>query len=1093
MIVTFISECEKNALKKTRRVLDSFADRIGSNTWQTIMTMEGLKAVKKLLRQTASKSSAISCHWIRSRSRTELVWIVGNRDKFNDEGIVPVNRTKKTILDKYKESDWKYLELIKSLTALSALFHDWGKATALFQSKLKPNSKIKGDPIRHEWISCMLLSAFISQNPTTWLERLSRGEIDEKSLLLSLKELRKKESVLKDLPSSAKLILWLIVSHHRLPSYSTSLAEIEDKWQGIEAYSIEDILKKIRQSWGYENRREEKEYQALVERCFEFPNGLLNNASKWLQSVKKWSSRMIINSDLLSESIDDGSYRVVLHHSRLCLMLGDHHYSSQDNDNSWRDNIGLFANTDSKTKQMKQKLDEHLFGVMASALKTVHLLPAFEKEPPIVVDNRALKKASPKAYSWQDKAVQMIKPQLDSKEKEGFFAVNMASTGCGKTFANAKIMRAVSNDNKSLRYILALGLRTLTLQTGDEYRDKIRLEDDELAVLIGSKAVLELHKETKIAEAQESVDSGSESIESLLDEYIDFDCAIPEEGLNTILRRERDRQFLYAPVLVCTIDHLMGAVTSKRGGKYILPSLRLMSSDLVIDEIDDFSGSDLVAIARLVHLAGLLGRKVMISSATIPPDLAEGYFNAYQKGWELFAKTREAKSPIICAWIDEFGTKAESITTIEAYNSKHKAFVDKRVKNLAKGVAKRKLEIIECHDEIGGEEESYFEKIKNAMIDKHYQHNTKDIKTDISVSFGVLRVANIKPCVALAKYLMAEEYPDEIEVRVMAYHSNQVLLLRHEQERHLDSVLKRKEKEGEEAEAFKNTIIRSHLDNAKADNMLFIVVATPVEEVGRDHDFDWAIIEPSSYRSIIQLAGRVSRHRGQTINEPNIGLMEYNLKSFQYNDDTKRSFQKPGYEEGLTLKTHKLSHLIDTKALGKRLDATERIQKPLKLREKESLSDLEHYQTEEYLTSYDDEGADTLQGYLDESWFLTAHPYYFHPFRKSSPSIKVFLTYDEKSEAYFFTQYDKFAKIIVDIFDNPINREFGLRITRIEEDKRLEHNSWFLRDYNTSIKEKAMLKEKSKKEISLRYGELSFIWEKSEKYEYSDIFGLVKV
>ena len=24
--------------------------------------------------------------------------------------------------------------------------------------------------------------------------------------------------------------------------------------------------------------------------------------------------------------------------------------------------------------------------------------------------------------------------------------------------------------------------------------------------------------------------------------------------------------------------------------------------------------------------------------------------------------------------------------------------------------------------------------------------------------------------------------------------------------------------------------------------MLFIVVATPVEEVGRDHDFDWAVV-----------------------------------------------------------------------------------------------------------------------------------------------------------------------------------------------------------------------------------------------------------
>jgi CRISPR-associated endonuclease/helicase Cas3 len=36
----------------------------------------------------------------------------------------------------------------------------------------------------------------------------------------------------------------------------------------------------------------------------------------------------------------------------------------------------------------------------------------------------------------------------------------------------------------------------------------------------------------------------------------------------------------------------------------------------------------------------------------------------------------------------------------------------------------------------------------------------------------------------------------------MAYHSRQVLLLRSEQERHLDQVLKRKEKVGEQAVAF---------------------------------------------------------------------------------------------------------------------------------------------------------------------------------------------------------------------------------------------------------------------------------------------------
>jgi len=93
MMVTFVAQCEKKSLNKTRRVLDAFANRIGSRTWQTVITHEGLQAVKKLLRKTASKNTAVSCHWLRSRRRSELVWIVGNKSKFNKQGYVPVNYT----------------------------------------------------------------------------------------------------------------------------------------------------------------------------------------------------------------------------------------------------------------------------------------------------------------------------------------------------------------------------------------------------------------------------------------------------------------------------------------------------------------------------------------------------------------------------------------------------------------------------------------------------------------------------------------------------------------------------------------------------------------------------------------------------------------------------------------------------------------------------------------------------------------------------------------------------------------------------------------------------------------------------------------
>ena len=96
-MVTFVSQSEKNALKNTRRVLDAFANRIGDSTWQTVITEQGLQTVKLLLRKTASKSTAVSCHWIRSRARSQLLWVVGNKRKFNYEGVVPVNITEKEV------------------------------------------------------------------------------------------------------------------------------------------------------------------------------------------------------------------------------------------------------------------------------------------------------------------------------------------------------------------------------------------------------------------------------------------------------------------------------------------------------------------------------------------------------------------------------------------------------------------------------------------------------------------------------------------------------------------------------------------------------------------------------------------------------------------------------------------------------------------------------------------------------------------------------------------------------------------------------------------------------------------------------------
>jgi CRISPR-associated endonuclease/helicase Cas3 len=327
MMVTFVSQCEKKALDKTRRVLDAFANRIGSRTWQTVITQEGLKAVKKLLRRTASKNTAVSCHWSRSRSSSELVWIVGNRSKFNNEGCVPVNVTQQTIMNTQWEDDWHYLPLIKSLSALAGLFHDWGKASEFFQTKLCP-SKITGDPIgdpiRHEWISSLFLNAFVNcETDEQWLMRLAEGQISANDLQISViekqKKLKDKNKPLAGLPNAASLLIWLILSHHRLPLV---LDNGHVSYMDKKAQEFKLLFNRITQEWGYQNKFDD--FEKNLHRCLNYPKGLPCESQKWLRYAKKSAKKLLACLDLLDKSIADGSWRLILHHGRMnliCLLI----------------------------------------------------------------------------------------------------------------------------------------------------------------------------------------------------------------------------------------------------------------------------------------------------------------------------------------------------------------------------------------------------------------------------------------------------------------------------------------------------------------------------------------------------------------------------------------------------------------------------------------------------------------------------------------------------------------------------------------------------------------------------------------------------
>jgi CRISPR-associated endonuclease/helicase Cas3 len=1030
---------------------------------------------------------------------------VGNKRKFNSEGIVAVNSTAKEF--KTAESQWDYLPVIRAFTALAALLHDWGKATKVFQKKLKPNyCGGVGDPIRHEWISCVILDAFIrhcNANDRKWLEELALGNVDEDELKKQV--LNKPEKLFVGHDSVAQMLMWLIVSHHRLPLPKGDLQTLKDGFLDVTAESLNDCLIKITQVWGYENRKDEADFQKRLAGCFEFPSGFLGDSSKWLRDVKRWAKKLALLNDQIEALIQGNAMRLVLHHARLCLMLGDHHYSSLPKCEKWQSKTDLFANTDRKTGVLKQRLDEHLVGVKKYALDVVNLLPLVhdmeQEDISAVFDNRALRKPSVGDFSWQQKAVNTISAFKKQESLSGAFVVNMASTGCGKTFANAKIMQALSPQGNSLRYVLALGLRTLTLQTGDEYRERVGLGSDELAVLIGSKAVSELHnhdKQTKLlknsAPTIEAI--GSESLEALLDNDIDFSGVLPDSSLSTVLNDERARQFLYAPVLACTIDHMMGATETKRGGRYILPSLRLLSSDLVIDEVDDFTGEDLAAIGRLVHMAGMLGRKVMISSATIPPALAEGFFNAYRLGWKLFSQSQNKPAAICSVWIDEFNSVATQVNAsengVEHYKNLHAEFIQKRVEKLVRQPAKRKANIVECP--LVSEEQSvqndtlqerYFNIVWQAALIKHAQHYSVDAASQKRVSFGVIRVANIPTCVDLTRFLLSVDLPEDTNIFVMAYHSQQVLLMRHTQEQHLDAVLKRKEKQGEQPQAFGHPIIRKHLASASAKDCLFILVATPVEEVGRDHDFDWAVLEPSSYRSIIQLAGRVRRHRLGEVKNTNVALLQYNWRAFKDADEKRPYFVNPGYEERV-LPNHDLAKLIDISVIEQRLDAVPRISAPTQPVMNQLFAGIEHKATKQLLTEYNNVNVSNIQGYLNHAWWLTALPQMFQSFRRSKPAETLFYVWDEKKQCCYWAEKDDDGRPV------KCSQRLGIQTTTLTAEQ--EARLWLHRDYETLLMQWAQTRETTLEKTSLRYGELSLtIYNDTDTFEYSPQLGIYRL
>ena len=447
-------------------------------------------------------------------------------------------------------------------------------------------------------------------------------------------------------------------------------------------------------------------------------------------------------------------------------------------------------------------------------------------------------------FKWQEKSIQFAKDNINKDIPTLTFL--SSSTGSGKTRFGLKYSSLI---NKKNRLTVIQGLRTLTLQTGTAYTNLKIFKEEDINVLIGSKSITDIYqtynKEEKVDEPELSIDRQSNFKDK---DYFSRNVA----------------NFLDTPILISTIDYMIKA-TDYRRSNHINPTIRLITSDLIIDEVDELGLEDQKSVLNLIFLAGYYGVNLILSTATPYPALAKAYYEAFMNG----IKAKNTYKEINCLYISDFTNKRLNIMDFEISWKEATSIVIKNTvsKNNTKIKDLKKTDILQC------------------ALELHENNNEVDSKGN-KFSAGLIRIAHVKEIFSLIKIIEPELHNHNI--KIIVYHAQFTLLERSYIEKQLDILLERKKDKLYEKEFMK--------DNIQKNNIV-IVIASPVEEVGRDHDFDWHITEPSSTRSIIQSSGRVYRHRYRENNtNTNIVILNKNF-NLQQGRITK-IYSQPGFEEG---------------------------------------------------------------------------------------------------------------------------------------------------------------------------------------------------
>ncbi len=1037
MHIMLISACEKRALKKTRAILDSYAPRVGERTWSAPMTQEGLKELHQAMRRVATRQTAVACYINHGRRSMKLLWTVGAKHRFDEQGRYPVASTRANQL-RPVIPDW--VRASSLLAGAAGDMHDIGKASQRFQNKLKPDHQgISADPVRHEWLSMKLLQR-LRHNGWNWGEAWQN--IDHKIKELTLGD-RTLVNNANGLESAQEAVDYLVVTHHAL----LSAGDRNAKDQGVVGPNANGHVRQIEDP-------ERLQYQCAGD----LPDSIFQSHQHRMRRLdSKFAARCAdlatVTSTSTSSVADHDYWKALALHSRAALIFADHTVSAQSYaaPDAARPPDALYANTKTHhdVRYRDQPLWWHLQQVGDRAARIamqMHSDLALTGLSESTVES--ICKKSSGRFIWQNHAAQALSKQQQKHPDRPALIFNIAGTGSGKTRMNLRALCSLCPVQP--RVAIALNLRSLTLQTGTALKNAMHLDSTELAVIVGDQTIIKLHEATQSKEIL--IDEDENSPEADFSVWGSED--VLPEWLKPLFQNQRQatsssraQTVLTSPLLVSTIDYLIAAGEPSRQGHHVKALLRIMSSDLILDEIDSYDPPSLMAVLRVVQLSALYGRRVICSSATLSLSVAKRIEQAFDSGLRMRQSLYQQPQTAIYGILDNqlapdvwLNQVCDSASFVSRYQQHLKqlatALIDKPIHRLA--------ELQQLAQEASIEDwQAGVLQACQRLHERHYwilkqsdPHNRSE-QASKRVSIGLVRVAHVKTAVTLARYL-AKHYP---AARIACYHANDWLISRHCKEVHLDRLLSRQKGS---THLQTDPAIVAYAKQSIDEDVPFIVIATPVEEVGRDHCFDWGVIDISSCQSLVQTAGRINRHRLVEVTQPNIAIMQRNAAYCQMIDKNKRQavFCYPGYEpynkkEGNTLRATKRENFYGDQDLASLLPwdhASGHAQLVIdaRLRFDGQYCRLAYYDdggieafTQKYFSAFDD-ATITKAGYFSHQTAVSLglSPYDKTPLRAYTKKQSFFFRYEDEVLGFFAKEFkqSRYGKLIPD--DVRVNNNF---------------------------------------------------------------------